>query len=286
MKRLLTVILSFVIFLAFFDTAGAQTVGRMYFENSAITVKTGEVFSTPVYIDTAGSQAAGADALVNYNPVFLQVESVSPGFIFDDYPLAANNAEQAVVSLSGISGSPDELFEGSGVLGTITWRTLKSGVTDLTIEHELGNTTDSNIAVTFGNGDALGSVGSATVTIEAGATAESPSGITQTPQTEEKNIIQKFIDKVNEIFAVKPEIDPYDPIPRLDPKTSPEGSEVSLNFASAPVRNVQASPVLYLVLIASLMLLVIFIFLLIKRLRQSKKDAGTTITNPPTQGKL
>lgn len=146
-------------------SVSAQTGGRMYFPETSYSLNTGETFETPIYIDTSDVSAAGAGAIVKYDQNFLEVVSVEKGSIFDDYPLTKDKPENGQVVVSGISGSAKSFFSGNGILGTIKWRSKKIGDTNLTFEFTPGSTTDSNIAVNFGNGDLLNEVENAVIHI-------------------------------------------------------------------------------------------------------------------------
>ena len=134
MRRFLLIPTAFLFFVLVIKPVYSQTTGRMYFEKSSLEVQNSAEFVTKIYIDTSGADVAGSDVIINFNPVFLKATKVEPGLIFDDYPLAAIDSEKGIVSVSGVSGSVDNLFNGDDVVAKITWQAQKTGITEVSFD--------------------------------------------------------------------------------------------------------------------------------------------------------
>ena len=263
----------------------------MYFEKSSLEVQNSAEFVTKIYIDTSGADVAGSDVIINFNPVFLKATKVEPGLIFDDYPLAAIDSEKGIVSVSGVSGSVDNLFNGDDVVAKITWQAQKTGITEVSFDFTEGSTKDSNIAVSFGNGDILGEVGTATVTIVPGQGAT----VTTEPETvmdtaveeeESKGIIDRLTDAINGLLGKSESIDPYKPIVRQDPNEDLDRDlSGTFTFASIPRRLGQLSPLAYLIILIALLLTTLLIYKIVKRIRKSANQTPVVSQNLDGSGK-
>lgn len=137
------------------------------FSPSAKTVEQNETFTIDVLLDTAGYDVGGAGAKINYDPAKLSVTKIVPGTIFADYPALIIDSTGGKLTISGISASLNQLYNGRGVLATIWLKTKNSGETTADFNFQPGSTTDSNIAVTFGNGDILAAVNQLRITVQA-----------------------------------------------------------------------------------------------------------------------
>jgi hypothetical protein len=123
--------------------------------------KPGDVFDVQVLLTTK-QEVYGVDAFINYDPAFLEVVEVPVGdSVFDDYP-GSFKGNGVVAFSAGIRGG-GEPFSGLGTVGAVRFKTLQEGKTSLTIQHELGNTRDSNVATA--EGDILESVKGLDLTI-------------------------------------------------------------------------------------------------------------------------
>lgn len=281
-RRILLLILVLAIFSVNSRNAYAQSnAGRLYFNPDTGEVSNGSEFTTDIYLDTDGAESGGAGVILNFNPVLIEAVETEPGIIFDDYPLAVIDNEAGKVSISGISGSRDQLFTGNDLFARVTWRALKTGTTQIGFEFETGSTTDSNIAVTFGNGDILSEVGNLDLSISVGAATAvqtaSPSTSNESTVTSDKNIVDRALDSISRLFGQDPEgeIDPYAPIVRRDPITN-LSEDGSVAFTSES-QGLPTRVIIGAVLIA-ISILGIIIFAVMKMRR--KKESVVVV--PPT----
>lgn len=113
------------------------------------------LITSQVIIDTAGQSIKGAGAKINYDPTVLRVVNITKGTIFADYPLAAFDNSTGKMTISGVVTNPTDSFVGRATFATITWKPLKNQATEVTFQYQPGSTRDSNLAVTYGNGDIL-----------------------------------------------------------------------------------------------------------------------------------
>lgn len=271
---LLSVLALFVISTSF--VYAQSNVGRLYFDPDSIETPNGTEFVTDVYLDTAGYDAAGVGAILRYNPIFLEAVRIEPGIIFDDYPLAVIDNTAGKVLISGVSGSKNNLYNGRDVFAKVVWVSKKTGLSEISFDFEPGSTTDSNIAVTFGNGDILGSVNTfnATVLVGNGTIASTPPVVATT--SGEGSILDKGLDKLSSIFGKDPEgdIDPYAPITRRDPVT--DLSQTAGEDASFASQGSKLPVALAAVIIAIAVLVLVLIIIVVRKMKNRR--APTVVT--------
>ena len=139
---------------------------------SSRNINTGETFFVTVNLDTQGVAIDGVDLrYLNYNPSMLQLldsnvsvagVQIAPGNLMPMTLVNNVDATNGRVNLSQVAG-PGNKYTGSGILATLTFRALSSGVANVTLNHTYGNTTDANVA--SAGKDVLTSVVNGTYTI-------------------------------------------------------------------------------------------------------------------------
>jgi hypothetical protein len=145
--------------------AKAAASPSLNFSPANTTVNAGETFLMDILLDTAGRNAGGAGAKVNFNPNQLKAIEIIPGDIFADYPAAVIDNDNGRLTISGIAASSQNLFTGVGVFARINFTALTPGPANLNFEFQPGSTTDSNIATMEPPGDILAQVNQSTITI-------------------------------------------------------------------------------------------------------------------------
>lgn len=125
------------------------------FNPSSVNNELNAPFTVSIMVDTAGYSSGGVGTIINYDPFMISATAIQTGQIFTDYPMSSINNERGKITISGIAASADHLFSGSGEFARITFKPMQLGFSDITFSFQPGSTTDSNIAVTFGNGDIL-----------------------------------------------------------------------------------------------------------------------------------
>ena len=116
------------------------------------TFQVGDNFDVQIYVNTFGVSTSGVGARLLFEPRFLEVIDVTPGKIFSTYPASTFDNNTGTVYLSGIafdlvSNKPQSLFIGTGMLGTVRFRT-KRAVPSTQVRFDFtsgGKTTDSNV---------------------------------------------------------------------------------------------------------------------------------------------
>lgn len=169
MKRLFTVITLFFAGLISFTSATAQGSGaELSLTPSSQDVEVGQTFTTDLVVETGDNQTGGVGAIISFPSDRLEVVSIETKPVFPDYPLSEYDNGTGTVKISGIVQSLDQLVSGQQTVATIQWKAKRGGSAEIAFQFSPGSTTDSNVAVTTGNGDALSSVQNATVNIKGG----------------------------------------------------------------------------------------------------------------------
>lgn len=156
----------------------------MKFSPEKVDVVAGEKFVVDIVVNTAGEEIGGAGAKITYDPKKVGIVSITPGTIFSDYPTASFDNYQGKATLSGIVSSINILYKGTGVFGSIQFQAIAGGGTSVKFDHTPGNTTDSNLAVTYDPGDILSEVNTLTITVS-GSTTPLPTSALDIPGTSE-----------------------------------------------------------------------------------------------------
>ncbi len=120
-----------------------------------------------IILDTAGNETAGAGVKIKFNPQFIQITSIEEGTIFDNFIKKNFDNDLGTIHISTFANSLDSQFNGTNTLATLNFKALQSGSTNLDIIFFSGQTTDSNIAVTTGQGDILNEVHNLQLNIQA-----------------------------------------------------------------------------------------------------------------------
>lgn len=147
------------------------------------SVNGGQEFNLDVFLHTNGRQVQGVDAVITYDPKVLKLRSsvasaaasATSSALFDEYPANNVDEEKGIVTLSAIQ-KPGEIFNGSGVLGRLTFESAGSiqipenapsgpKQTTVSFSFQKGAKDDSNVVDVNGD-DILGQVGDAKIVIQ------------------------------------------------------------------------------------------------------------------------
>lgn len=221
MRKLISASLVIVSYMISAHTLVWADQPRIQFSPSNVSVEVGETFLTEIIVDTAGVEAAGADAIISYDSAQLEVVSINKGTIFSDYPQTAFDNSQGKMRVSGVVSGPRELYSGRGVLATVEWRALLAGKASVELNFDPGSTVDSNIAVTYGNGDALEAVENLVIDVGLASMGGSAQNNSETVTLADPVVEsgKSLLDKAKTIFSDKSSksevvaIDPYEPVP-------------------------------------------------------------------------
>jgi hypothetical protein len=139
----------FFFFLAiFFQSAQALVLAGAHLELSPSSgLISGSGTPVDINIDTDGSAAKSAKAVINFDSSLLEIASIEEGDFFDDVSYNIYNSSGQVVVNANLSlDSMLESKTGSGLLGTMTVKALESsGSASMTFDCTEGSSTDSNI---------------------------------------------------------------------------------------------------------------------------------------------
>lgn len=227
--------------LGFFYFAPIAEAGQpsLKFSPSTATIKQYEEFSVDILLDTAGYDVGGAGAKINFDHDRLSINEIIPGQIFADYPALIIDNNNGRLTISGVSASYADLFNGQKVLATIRLTANKSGEAVADFIFQPGSTIDSNVAVTFGNGDILAEVNNLKLDIQESSGgfenlsyAPSPSPNIDASQNGLVKLINRLFAGVNLPIPFPEEntsrqgrpnvnLDPENPLPRMAPVSDP-----------------------------------------------------------------
>jgi hypothetical protein len=116
---------------------------------------TNQTFTVNIMLDTQGTAIDGVDIFyLRFNPAVLTIvdsntsvtgTQISPGTLM---PVTASNSADNVAGTLVFSQtvSGGSTFTGSGILGTITFKTLSLGTSNVTFDFNAGLTNDTNVA--------------------------------------------------------------------------------------------------------------------------------------------
>lgn len=123
---------------------------------------------------TTSAETESADIIITYDPKSLSIQpvataekqtAVTTGAIFQDFPINAYDAKTGKITLSAIStGSAG--FSGQGKIGYITFKAIKSGTTEVSIDYTEGSTTQSIVLSSKADKNILNQVKNLTVDIK------------------------------------------------------------------------------------------------------------------------
>ncbi len=151
-----------------------ESVPSLLFSPSQVTSIANSTFTVSIIVDTAGQSVNGAGAKITFDPAYLQGVSIQPGTIFPNYATTSIDNTSGKIIISAISNSLDDTFTGLDSLATITFRVIKTGLTNANFVFTPGSTTDSNLAVTTGNGDILERVNTLQIVPQTGKPTSTP----------------------------------------------------------------------------------------------------------------
>lgn len=139
---------------------------------SSQSVRTGEIFSVNVNLDTQGASIDGVDLrYLNYNPALLQVQDanpgvsgvqITPGSLMSATLLNKVDQNSGKISFSQVASGGTK-YKGAGTLAKISFKALAAGSAQVSFNYASNSTTDSNVAVA--GSDALNAVVNGVYTI-------------------------------------------------------------------------------------------------------------------------
>jgi len=288
LNKFVSVCAVFLLYFLIAFTKDTHASGAAFsFNPEGVDVSAGQTVTVDVIIDTAGIGVVGADAVIIYDPRLVAITKVDPGKIFADYPLAAFDNSAGKAQLSGIVSSVNDLYSGKGTFGSLTIQGISEGNTELDFSFVPGSTTDSNVAVTSGNGDILSSVSNLQVLVTQGSLQDVkptiPHSSSETKESSSTSLIEAVLTKLGiKLNEPKETVDlnPYAPIPSQNPNTSTAvSSEVvnSGNYIDFGRFSVNPLTIFTLGALAILILVLVLIRWVLNKRRKTKEDGAATL---------
>lgn len=155
-------------------TAAQSNVGKISLVAAKTSYSVNETIPVSVVVDTGGRSVNGVDLIVHYDPKVVEASpaGIVKGQIFDDYPAISINANQGLISISGIdnmnnSFNSNNLTYGIGQFAIINLKAKTPGRVSLTVDFNgKGSTTDSNLVEITTAKDILEKVNNLELTIK------------------------------------------------------------------------------------------------------------------------
>lgn len=147
---LLILIISFLIWFPAFAGTSFAASPKLYFETNNVNVKQGDEFEMVMKIDTAGAAVSGADAVLEYNPTYLEVILIENGNFFPVFGkhFELNNQK---IYITGFFSEKSQTKSGIGNFAKISFKAVKNGATSLKFVCEEKSLSDTNIINLSGN---------------------------------------------------------------------------------------------------------------------------------------
>lgn len=136
----------FLFFFFLILVSRAWAINKAFFSLSPPDVlpRVGQTFNIDVTLNTDEANVKSVDAVLTFDPVKLSVVTLTPGAVFDSYP-TKNFDTLGNIKLSGAMTSTTASFSGIGKFGTITFKGVSSGTTNISFSCTPGEANDSNI---------------------------------------------------------------------------------------------------------------------------------------------
>jgi len=109
------------------------------------TYPVGDIFSIDILLDIKNKKTAGTDIILKYNPTILEAIEIKKDSVFENWVLTAIEKEKGEIRISALA-APTKGFIGKGKIGTIDFKGLQKGETDVVFDFQKGSTTATNLA--------------------------------------------------------------------------------------------------------------------------------------------
>ena len=137
--------------------------GTLSLSPSTGSYRVGQSFTVSILGDSGGLGLNGTDMVIHYDPLVLSVNSITPGTIFPNTPVHANDPSIGEIHIS--SNSNGQPIVVSGTLATIQFMVIGSGQTHVTFDYNSSSNARSDMSQSGNTGQVLGSVSNATFTV-------------------------------------------------------------------------------------------------------------------------
>jgi hypothetical protein len=148
-----------ILCIALSANAQLEPLATLSLNPSTGTFMVGDIFDIEILLDTGGYEIGGVDIhFLNYDSSILEVQDaidispgiqILPGSLMTFTPANSVDETTGRIDFSQISFG-GSTFIGSGVLATVTFKVVGTGITDLVFDFTPGQTTDTNVACCAG----------------------------------------------------------------------------------------------------------------------------------------
>lgn len=190
MKTALQVSLLIVVFgVALFALPEKALAASLSLSPASASKNNGETFGVDIVLDTEGAAVSGATAIINYDTGKLQVQdddsnntgvNIKPGTALSQ--VLSNSVDTSAGKIRFDAGNLGASYTGRGVLATIQFKAIGSGVAQASFLFNPSSTTNtSQVAAATGPTNLLTKINDGNYTI--GGTSSNSTSSTQTQQT-------------------------------------------------------------------------------------------------------
>lgn len=141
-------------------------VGSMMFNNVPKKVSLGESFTITADFAAPGKKLDGADAVVLFDPAYLEIEEIADGIYFQEYPRKTIDPENGIIKVTAYRTEDNNPIRNSITLFSLKVRSLQRGATGLDFDFQKGKTNLSNVVEKGTSRNILGSVKNTKIIIE------------------------------------------------------------------------------------------------------------------------
>ena len=173
---------SFFLFSVLYLSFGLPSFAAyLKFDKTTVSSQTTQTFTVDVTVDAGTDQITSTDIWVIYDPAYLEAQTVTNGTFF---PAVTSNITSGKVSITGLIVDPGTYKTGTGVVATVTFKSLLNGTSNITFDCRTDVSNSSKIIKNDVNATNLIECGKNTgATVTIGVTALTPTSTTGTYPT-------------------------------------------------------------------------------------------------------
>lgn len=143
-----------------------ETIATMSIDPSEVTVSQGSQFTSSISVDLGGREVNGMDAIIKYDPQFLEVVESTNGDLFENLLVNEIDSENSTISITASRLSPETPpININGILAVINFQAISPGNTQIEIIFDKNQTNTSNVTEAVTSDNILTTVSNAQVTI-------------------------------------------------------------------------------------------------------------------------
>lgn len=149
------------------ETKIKETIASITLIPKEKQVKTGDTFTIEVKLNTNNREINGADAVIKYNPLFLEAaEKIENGDLFDNLLIAHVDKNKGIIDITASRLSNEQkTISGEGVLALVTFVAKQKGETTVDLIFDEARSDTSNVLETKTSKNILTTVSGSLITI-------------------------------------------------------------------------------------------------------------------------